>query len=356
MDTIKNTVCLCLIVKNESKVIKRMIDSCRDIIDSWLIIDTGSVDDSKEIISRELKNIPGELLESKWVDFATNRTELVQKAKNKATYLLILDADITVVLNKSFDKQSLSHQAYYIRHLGELDYAKLLLVRTDLNWYYKNVVHEYITADDFNEKPVVTDMMMIRDYYDGSNQRDDVKTLLESIKKEPTNARNYFYLAQSYLNNEEYSKAIDNYKNRVNLGGWQEEVYYSLYQIGVCYYHIKDNENAKRYLLEAYNYRPSRFESLYHLGLIYRNENKHNLALLYLETIESIGYPDDILFIHRDQWEYKVYFELAICYYWIGEYKLSLKYSTLVDNVEDVTEEYKAYNDKNMKYAQDKLK
>ena len=43
-------LCLNMIVKNESKVIRRLLESAAPIIDSYCICDTGSTDDTKEII------------------------------------------------------------------------------------------------------------------------------------------------------------------------------------------------------------------------------------------------------------------------------------------------------------------
>ena len=62
------TICLNMIVKNESKIIKRLFDSVYKIIDYWVIVDTGSTDETKEIIINYFKekNIPGELHEDKY--------------------------------------------------------------------------------------------------------------------------------------------------------------------------------------------------------------------------------------------------------------------------------------------------
>ena len=45
------TICLNMIVKNESKIITRLFDSVLSIIDCYCICDTGSTDNTKEIIT-----------------------------------------------------------------------------------------------------------------------------------------------------------------------------------------------------------------------------------------------------------------------------------------------------------------
>ena len=54
------TICLNMIVKNESKIMKRLLDSVYKIIDYWVIVDTGSTDHTKELIKEYFaeKNIP----------------------------------------------------------------------------------------------------------------------------------------------------------------------------------------------------------------------------------------------------------------------------------------------------------
>ena len=63
------TLCLNMIVKNESHVIKRCLDSVKPIIDYWVIFDTGSTDGTQRIIQEVLKDIPGQLHERPWVNF-----------------------------------------------------------------------------------------------------------------------------------------------------------------------------------------------------------------------------------------------------------------------------------------------
>ena len=90
------TVCLAMIVKNESAVIERCLNSARHLFDYWVICDTGSDDGTPEIITQTLSGIPGELHKRPWRNFGSNRTELMHLARGKADYLLLLDADMIV--------------------------------------------------------------------------------------------------------------------------------------------------------------------------------------------------------------------------------------------------------------------
>lgn len=88
--------CLCMIVKDEAKVIERCLNSVRDLVDTWVISDTGSRDGTQDLIRATFKEIPGELHEDPWTNFGHNRTLNIQRARGKADYLLLIDADMAV--------------------------------------------------------------------------------------------------------------------------------------------------------------------------------------------------------------------------------------------------------------------
>ena len=91
------TVCLNMIVKNESNVIVETLNNLAKYIqfDYWVISDTGSTDNTQEIISDYFltKGIPGELVTHEWRNFGYNRTQALAAAFDKSDYLLIFDAD-----------------------------------------------------------------------------------------------------------------------------------------------------------------------------------------------------------------------------------------------------------------------
>ena len=74
-------ITLVMIVRNESKVIERCLESVRPLLSGWVIVDTGSTDDTIEKIQRSLSDIPGELHHREWVDFGHNRNEALELAR-----------------------------------------------------------------------------------------------------------------------------------------------------------------------------------------------------------------------------------------------------------------------------------
>jgi glycosyltransferase involved in cell wall biosynthesis len=93
-----------MIVKNESKVIRRCLESVRDYVDAWCISDTGSTDGTQEIIQEVLRGIPGKLLERDWVDFSTNRNEAIDAGLSfEPDWFMTLDADEEFTIAPGFD-------------------------------------------------------------------------------------------------------------------------------------------------------------------------------------------------------------------------------------------------------------
>ncbi len=82
------TITLCMIVKNEEKILDRCLSCLRDLMDEIIIVDTGSVDKTREIAARYTDKI----YDFRWVDdFAAARNFAFSKASGE--YIYSADAD-----------------------------------------------------------------------------------------------------------------------------------------------------------------------------------------------------------------------------------------------------------------------
>lgn len=82
------TISLCMIVKNEEKVLARCLDSVADLMDEIIIVDTGSTDRTKEIAARYTDQI----YDFVWIDdFSAARNYAFSKAHME--YIYSADAD-----------------------------------------------------------------------------------------------------------------------------------------------------------------------------------------------------------------------------------------------------------------------
>ena len=249
------TLCLNMIVKNESKVILRMLESVAPILDSYCICDTGSTDNTIDLIKTffQERNIPGKIVEKPFQDFGYNRTRALQAAaelsKETAEYLLLMDADMILWKNPnefditSFKQRISNYQAVHIMQgTDTFKYKNTRIIKNHLGFTYWGVTHEYVkhpegisvTYDLIDSK-----YMFIQDIGDGGSKSNkferDIQLLTKGLEEHPKNDRYTFYLANSYRDCGDNEKAIETYKKRIEIGGWIEETWQSYYQIGKCY-------------------------------------------------------------------------------------------------------------------------
>ena len=148
MNPAGQTICLSMIVKNEARVIRRCLDSVRDIIDYWVIVDTGSTDGTQDIIRAHFQDVPGELVERPWRDFAQNRSEALALARPRGDYTFIIDADDALELQAGFQLPRLSADSYQIDIQDtNIRYQRTQFVSNALAWRYAGVLHEYLTCE-----------------------------------------------------------------------------------------------------------------------------------------------------------------------------------------------------------------
>jgi glycosyltransferase involved in cell wall biosynthesis len=326
MDKPNKTICLNMIVRNESDVISRCLNSIKHFIDYWIIVDTGSTDNTKELIANCLHDIEGQLFERQWVNFEHNRSEALRLAAGHCEYILIIDADEVLEFDDDFQWPQLTFDAYNIKTvLGSIVYYRMQLVRNGLPWSYQGLLHECIRCDT---QITSADLARIRNvpHTDGARSKnprkikDDLTTIERAYQIDPQNTRTIFYLAQGYKDAKEWELATKYYRIRIDQGGWHEEVFWSYYEIAKISERTGRNwnETMQEYLM-AFEYRPSRAEPIYRIARHYRLANQHPLAFLFASYGIEIKLPTDRLFIEQSIYDYWMMFEYSIASYHVGK-------------------------------------
>jgi predicted GH43/DUF377 family glycosyl hydrolase len=297
------TIALCMIVRDEAAIVERCLASVEGLIDTWVICDTGSTDGTQDLVRGTLEHLPGALHDTEWVDFGHNRTELMGLAEGTAEYLLLLDADMTV--EEEGELPELDADAYLLRETGLLDFGVPRLVRGDRRWWYEGATHEHIATDGILDQRELPELR-ISHHADGSARWEklirDVALLKRDIARDPERPRPVFYLAQTMRDLGKRELAIATFRRRVEMGGWEEEVFYANLQEGLLRAE-EDLAAGTPVLLEAWERRPARAEPLYELARLHRQCGDVAQAHLFATRGLEIPYPDDVLFVHR--WAYE---------------------------------------------------
>lgn len=368
-------ICLNMIVKNESKIIKRLFDTVIQIIDYWVISDTGSTDNTPQIIEEYFKekNIPGKIVNHEWKNFGHNRTLSLMAAKESEfnfDYLLFLDADMKLVIGPNFSKKMLVDDVYALQQgNNRIGYYNVRLVKKSLNFKCVSPTHEYydILTKPFTQVYIPVEILRIDDIGDGGAKQDkferDIQLLKKGIEEEPNNHRYYFYLAQSYRCINDHDNSIKYYEKRISMGSWSEEIWISYFEIGNIYNKIGQCEKAVYNYLMAYNINPVRVENIYEIAKMYRLKEKYHLANNFADMgrniIKNKNINDsNILFKQPNIYKYLLDYEKSIDSYYSGELDLGLKISNdLIMNRDNLSIENIHYENimNNMKFYVKKL-
>ena len=352
------SVCLNMIVKNEAHIIASTLQNLCDKIyfDYWVIVDTGSTDNTKQIIYNffENKNIKGELHDTAWKDFGFNRTDALSKAFNKTDYLLVFDADDEIVGDFVLPKE-LNLDGYHLKFGDNVSYVRLLLVNNKLKWKFVGVLHEYIICTNENYRckfeniegnyHIISGKLGARSN-NPNKYRDDAlileKAYHEALEKnDDIMVRYSFYCAQSHKDARNPIKSIEWYKKRISHGGWSQEVYYSYITIGHLYEQMNNTESACYYWALSFDADPERCEGIYYIIKHCREKGNHKLAFYYYKWIENNKTRNLInkLFVTEDIYKYLLDYEFTIIACYVGQHKFAIssfhtifKYAILESN------------------------
>ena len=316
--------------KNESKVIRRMLESCAPHIDFWVIQNNGSTDGTDEIIREFFKEhpIPGVLydVEEGWVGFGWNRDHLIrtcQSIDHGCDWILKMDCDETLQIDDNFDWQILADKTIQAWHVvAECPphlYHRAWLYNADLPWGFDHdPCHETVYCQlehighNFYAQELPYAFRQIG-YREGQSWGNPTKFISDSLILEEKlisegklleNMYHFFYIGKSYFDcyqtdsfplkqsqQREYArraiyylKAYVNFKHGIFDGKspknpLDEMSYISLTYAGECYLFIDDYENAEKHLQLAEQFAPERNDHLIILNNLYEKTKQYTKLL-----------------------------------------------------------------------------
>lgn len=354
------TICFITMCKNEEHCIKTTLESVYKYIDYWIVCDTGSQDNTCNIVKNffKEKNIPGELFVDEWKGFDKNKTLMFERAYKKTDFVLHLDADDFFVgyLNKNLlinEKKDIYNFNY---RRGSANFKTSSLYNNHHKWIYVGVAHNYIKCIDKDPNLTRSDIFVNDDLYVDNNERgarkfDPNKYINDALKlkeqffevlyDDPHDLlrRSVFYTGQSYMDAGFYKEAIQWYTLFCELKNtWIEEYFESVVRIGKCMIKLNIDENRiKSQLEKAIDILPDRAEPYFILGKYFNDKSNTNLGYYYLNSAKNKNLLEVskkyTLFINIFNYGKYVNDELSVACFWTD--RLTEGYELLNEIIDD---------------------
>ena len=331
---------LCIMVKNGGPQFEQMLLDNISFFDRWTILDTGSTDDTIDIINRVLVGKKkGNLYQEPFINFRDSRNRCLELAGTSCKFITMLD-DTYVVTGKlreflnevRGDQRSTSFTTYI--HSDDTIYGSNRIIKSKSGLRYVHRIHEVISDKNNinivipNEVTYIDDRRF--DYMEKRTQdrkQLDLKLLFEEVDENPYDPRAYYYLAQTYNLLEDYEKSFYYFTKRAeftNAGFVQERVDAIFESARIANFKLnKPWSECEELYNKCYKADESRPEALYFIGIHYYLENNYKKAFGYFKKAFEIGFPVHCQYSLKPTLSYHFLpkFLCKICYE-LGEYEL----------------------------------
>lgn len=364
-----NILHLCIMVKNAGPQFEDMLIQNMHLIDKWTILDTGSTDDTIDIINRVLTGKKkGELFQEPFINFRDSRNRLLELAGESCKYIIMLDdtyviqGDLRAFLNEINGDQRATSFTLYIQS-DDTIYGSNRIIKSNSGLKYVHKIHEVITDKDNINIVIPKHNSFIDDKrFDYMEKRTqdrkqlDLKLLYEEVEENPHDPRAYYYLAQTYNLLEDYEKSFFYFTKRAEFtnSGFVQELVDALFESArIANFKLnKPWPECEELYNKCYKVDESRPESLYFIGIHYYLENNFSKAFGYFKKAFEIGFPLHCQYSLKPTLSYHFLpkFLCKICYE-LNEYDLGKQASELflknnkpdADSYTEIVSWYKIY-------------
>lgn len=332
------TISLCMIVKNESEVLARCLDSVRDAVDEIIIVDTGSDDGTREIAQRYTACV----YDFEWIDdFSAARNFSFSKAT--MDYCMWLDADDVLTpaardalraLKETLDPSVAVVMMKYDTAFDEsgraaLSYYRERLIRRDAGMRWAGAIHEAIAPiGKVLHSDIAVSHRKLRAGDPDRNLRIFEKLIANGQSLCP---REQFYYGRELSWHGQYEKAARIFQTFLDDGlGWIENNIDACRQLAVCLRALGDKPGALRALLRSFEYDAPRAELCCDIGAHFLEQQAYTQAIFWYRTAAACKRGDTSgAFVSSDCYDYIPYLQLCVCYDRLGDHSRAKAYNNL---------------------------
>lgn len=332
------SISLCMIVKNEEKVLGRCLESICHAVDEIIIVDTGSTDKTKQIAARFTQNI----YDFDWInDFSAARNFAFSKAT--MDYQMWLDADdvlpqaecskLIALKNELPPGVDMVTMKYHTHFDGQgnpvFTSTRERLLRREQNFHWTEPVHECIPLRGSIHNADIA-VHHLKPPGEGTSQRN--LKIYEDLAAGggQLSPRQQYYFARELKDHGFYARAADYFKGFLNGGqGWLEDNIAACYNLAQCYGALNKTQQVLPALLQSFRYDSPRAEICCQVGYYYKGQGDYLRALNWFATAAALPKGDSLGFVLQDYRGYIPHIELAVCYYTLGNLEKAILHNEL---------------------------
>ena len=331
-DTIM-TLGLCMIVKNEEKVLKRCLDCVKNICDEIIVVDTGSYDNTVRIA----ESCGAKVFHYAWnFDFAAARN--YSFSYSSCDYILWLDADDIISpdnqqklirLKASLDN---SVDAYFLRYDAAFDengnvttfFYRERILRRAAHFLWKGAVHETVCINS-NSKKYDIAITHLRSNNDRRGRNLFIFAHSFANGTMPDERQKY-YFARELSDSGLYDTAASVFENFLLGNGWIEDKIGACRALAFCYRQIGNRSAQIASLFKSFDFAPPRPEICCDIGLFYVEEKNWEQAVFWFKL--AINQPSpDYTFSSPDCRTFIPCIWLCVCYDRLGNLQKAFEYN-----------------------------
>ena len=284
------TLGLCMIVKNESETLRRVLDSAAIFADEIVIVDTGSTDDTASVA----KEYTDKVYDFEWInDFSAARNFAISKLSTD--YFIWLDGDDLVpeqtarAIKRFMRGETGTTDAvmmpYVLGYRADgkptFSYLRERIIKNDGRFPFKGRVHEAATV--FGnvatlDRPIVHAKPAGRVH--GRRNLDIYESMLAD--GDEFTARDVYYHARELMTHGLYAEAIKRFKNFLARGdGFYVNKADACICMSRCYTALGDRDSAMKSALGACAYAPPGGEVCCELGALFFDKQDYGSAAFW---------------------------------------------------------------------------
>lgn len=325
------TLSLAMIVRDEEFNLSRCLKSVKGVFDQIIVVDTGSVDKTKDIA----KSFNAEIHDFQWInDFSAARNFSFSKCT--CDYIMWLDADDEILPN---DKNKLLELKPRLdiadAFLMPYDYSQDESGKSICSLYRHRIVkgrehtplwrwpiHEcmMIPAD---WKQHSTDIVVTHRRSDDDYVRDigrNITMLKKAVEENPTEPRLLFYYAKELFSENKTAECLPVFEKYYELGGgWHDDQVNGYYMMALAHLGLGKEDAAIDTCLKGIKLDPRWAEFYVTIGQIHYNHGRWGQAIPWFELADKLPVPETWGTVLQDNYTWVPSDRLCKCYSEVGK-------------------------------------